>query len=56
MHYRKYKDVAGQWRWTYYATNGKAIGVSSESYVAEADCDRSIELMKASSFAEVRRG
>ena len=29
--YWLYKDTAGYWRWTYYASNGKAISVSSES-------------------------
>ena len=46
--YYMYKDNASYWRWTYYASNGKAISVSSESYVAKADCQRSIEIMQAS--------
>jgi uncharacterized protein YegP (UPF0339 family) len=56
MYYRKYEDRSRQWRWTFYASNGEEIGVSSESYVSEADCDRSIALMKASYSAPVRRG
>jgi len=46
--YYLYKDTAGYWRWTYYASNGKAISVSSESYVAKVDCQRGIDIMKAS--------
>jgi len=49
----QYKDTAGYWRWTYYASNGKAISVSSESYVAKADCQRSIDIMKASHSSTV---
>lgn len=43
-----YRDRTGQWRWTYEASNGKTIAVSSESYVRKVDCERGIELMKAS--------
>ncbi len=46
--YHKYPDSRGEWRWTYYATNGEEIAVSSESYKAERDCDRGIEIMKTS--------
>lgn len=46
--YYLYKDAAGYWRWTYYASNGKVIGVSSESYINKADCQRGIDIMKAS--------
>lgn len=46
--YYQYKDTAGYWRWTYYASNGKIISTSSESYVAKADCQRGIDIMKAS--------
>lgn len=43
-----YKDTAGYWRWTYYSSNAKAISVSSESYVQKADCQRGVDIMKAS--------
>jgi uncharacterized protein len=46
--YWLYKDAAGHWRWSYEASNGKTIAVSSESYVRRADCERGIEIMKAS--------
>ncbi|MDX2104302.1 MAG: DUF1508 domain-containing protein [Alphaproteobacteria bacterium] len=43
-----YKDARGEWRWSYEAGNGRTIAVSSEGYVHRADCERSIEIMKAS--------
>ena len=43
-----YRDNRNEWRWTYEASNGKTIAVSSESYVRKADCERGIEIMKAS--------
>lgn len=48
-----YRDRTGLWRWTYEASNGKTIAVSSESYVRKIDCERSIELMKLSSSSPV---
>ena len=55
-YFKKYKDARAQWRWTFYATNGEEIAVSSESYVHEADCDRGIAVVKTQSpTAEVRR-
>ena len=46
--YYLYKDVANLWRWTYYASNGKIIAVSSESYINRSDCIRGIDIVKAS--------
>lgn len=43
-----YRDSRGEWRWSYEAVNGRTIAVSSESYVRKADCERGIEIMKAS--------
>jgi len=51
--YWMYKDFQGKWRWTYHAINGEAIAVSSESYNRRADCERSIDIMKASTYAPV---
>lgn len=42
------------WRWRFRALNGRIIAQSSEAYVAERDCDRSIEIMKGSKDAPVR--
>lgn len=55
MKFEKYKDNVGQWRWRYIASNGKTIGVSSESYWNESDCDHSIALMKQCFSAPVYR-
>jgi uncharacterized protein YegP (UPF0339 family) len=46
--YWQYKDNAGEWRWTYYASNQKIIAVSSESYKNRADCTHGVDLMKGS--------
>jgi uncharacterized protein YegP (UPF0339 family) len=43
-----YRDARGEWRWTYEASNAETIAVSSEGYKRKADCERGIELMKAS--------
>lgn len=55
MKYKKRRDNKGQWRWVLFADNGEPISVSSEAYVREADCDRGIELSKASWDAPVER-
>ena len=51
--YWLYKDNQNLWRWTYEAINGRTISVSSESYHNRTDCERSIEIMKASSTSPV---
>lgn len=48
-----YRDNKGLWRWTYEASNGRTIAVSSESYYNKSDCERGIEIMKASSASPV---
>ncbi len=48
-----YRDTVGQWRWTYEASNGRTIAVSSESYVRKVDCERGIEIMKGSAASPV---
>lgn len=50
----KYRDNIYQWRWRY-ATNGRIIAVSSEAYINESDCDRSIAIMRASSYSPMQR-
>jgi uncharacterized protein YegP (UPF0339 family) len=47
-----YKDNQGKWRWKYDASNYETIAVSSESYNRRADCERGIEIMKASANTE----
>ncbi|HKO54337.1 MAG TPA: DUF1508 domain-containing protein [Thermoanaerobaculia bacterium] len=55
MYFVKYRDRANEWRWTYHGSNGEPIAASSEGYVREEACDRSIELVKQSANAPVRR-
>lgn len=51
--YWLYKDNRGEWRWTYEASNGETIAVSSEGYQRRVDCERSIDIMKASHSSPV---
>ncbi|ANM12829.1 MULTISPECIES: YegP family protein [unclassified Rhizobium] len=51
--YWMYKDARNEWRWKYDASNAETIAVSSEGYVKRSDCERSIEIMKASSGSAV---
>ena len=53
MKYVMYRDNQNLWRWTFYASNGKIIAVSSESYYNESDCLHSIQLVKGSRDAPV---
>lgn len=48
-----YRDNRNEWRWTYEASNGRTIAVSSEGYVHKADCQRGIDLLKASDGSPV---
>lgn len=52
MTYEKYRTDG--WRWRLIA-NGRIIAMSSEAYVNEADCDRSLQIVKSSSAAPVVR-
>lgn len=51
--YWQKKDTSGQWYWIYYASNGKAISRSSESYINRTDCRHSISLMQNSGADQV---
>ncbi|MES2058718.1 MAG: DUF1508 domain-containing protein [Pseudomonadota bacterium] len=51
--YWMYRDVRGEWRWTYGASNGRTIAVSSESYVKRSDCRHGISLMQGSGTSTV---
>ena len=51
--YWMYKDTQSFWRWTYEASNGRTIAVSSESYHNRSDCERSIQIMKQSGSSPV---
>lgn len=52
--YQKYRSDG--WRWRYIASNGRIISVSSEAYVNEGDCNRSIAIMKGSGNDPIDRG
>ncbi len=45
--YEIYKDAAGQYRWRYWSNNGNKIADSGEGYVQKSDCQRGIDIMKA---------
>lgn len=48
-----YKDAAGDYRWRYQASNTKIIADSGEGYRNKSDCQRGIDLVKASRDKEV---
>lgn len=47
MYFKLYKDSAGEWRWTLYATNGRKIADSSEGYHNKSDAQNGIDLVKS---------
>lgn len=51
--YWVYRDVRNEFRWTYEASNGLTIAVSSEGYKRKADCLGSIDLMKGSTYSPI---
>lgn len=51
--YWQKKDNNKQWYWVYYASNGKAISRSSESYINRSDCTHSINIMKGTAGSQV---
>jgi uncharacterized protein len=52
--YVVYLDNRKEWRWTFYASNGKIIAVSSEGYIRKSDALAVIDLIKVSMNAPVR--
>ena len=48
-----YRDTRNEFRWSYEASNGLTIAVSSEGYKRKADCLRSIEIMKGSTHSPI---
>ncbi len=53
-YYEIYKDNAGLYRWRYWASNGRKIADSGESYHNKSDCQRGIDIMKASANSPVK--
>ena len=45
--FKAYLDVKGEWRWTFYASNGKKVADSAEGYKNRQDCLHGIMLMKS---------
>jgi uncharacterized protein YegP (UPF0339 family) len=45
-YFKIYTDTKGEYRWTFVATNGLTLAVSSESYKNKADCQHAIALIK----------
>jgi uncharacterized protein YegP (UPF0339 family) len=54
-YYYIYKDTAGYWRWTLYASNYRKIADSGEGYFNKADAEHGINLVKSSIAAPVRQ-
>ncbi len=52
--YEIYKDTVGQYRWRYWSSNGNIIADSAEGYINKADCQRGIDIMKASYNSPVK--
>ena len=48
-----YVDNAGEFRWSYEASNAKTIADSGEGYKRIEDCERGIQLMKECYNSEV---
>jgi uncharacterized protein YegP (UPF0339 family) len=47
MYFKLYKDSAGYWRWTLFASNGRKIADSAEGYYNRSDAENGINLVKA---------
>lgn len=47
MQFKLYKDSAGFWRWTLYASNNRKIADSAEGYHNKSDCLAGIDLVKS---------
>ena len=51
MIFSVYRDVRGEWRWRFVATNNKTIADSAEGYKNRQDCIDAIQLLKRSAAA-----
>lgn len=54
MEYVIYKDQAGYFRWTLYASNGKKIADSGEGYFNRTDCLHGINLVAGSTGTPIK--
>jgi uncharacterized protein YegP (UPF0339 family) len=46
LKFETYQDAKNEHRWRLKAGNGQVIATSSESYAAEADCEKAIDVIK----------
>ena len=53
MRFEMYKGHDGQWRWRLRTTNGNVVADSAEGYEHRHDCERGIDIVKASKDATV---
>lgn len=53
MRFEIYKGSNGEWRWRLRVQNGNVVADSGEGYAHRHDCERGIELVKASASAIV---
>ncbi len=52
-YYKVYKDRADEWRWTFYASNGRKVADSAEGYINKSDCLHGIQLVSTSAKSPV---
>lgn len=43
MHFEKYQDKHGEWRWRIVAANNRIVADSGEGYANEANVDRALD-------------
>lgn len=53
MYFKVYTDVAGEYRWSFYAANHEKLADSGEGYKRKEDCLQGIEFVKGSGTAPV---
>jgi len=51
MYFSLYKDAAGYWRWTLFASNHRKVADSGEGYFNKADAVNGIALVKSTNAA-----
>jgi uncharacterized protein YegP (UPF0339 family) len=48
MHFVKYRDANGRWRWSLLSATNRRLAESAQAYASEADCDADIRLVRGS--------
>jgi len=54
MYYYVYRDQSNQWRWTFFAANGRKIANCGEGYFNRDDCVHGINLVAGSGGMPIR--